>query len=196
MVRFLGDKQGIAAADKLKSELMKVVKTGESCFNPPEFKNKKGKTAEQQLDAYKAKCAQEFRNASKKFIDLYYNVREKDHEERKNDLDKRLVTPELMKLIDAILDYQKGKEKVMSGAAGHRFDNSMILLASVTAGIPMEKYLDQQIANVNKVRGAQPGSRDFITKEGLFEGFKADKNGLQNAQHVNEQNAPVRRPLG
>ncbi|MBQ2096411.1 MAG: hypothetical protein II474_10945 [Firmicutes bacterium] len=34
---------------------------------------------------------------------------------------------------------QKGKEKPLSGAAGDRFNNSMVLLAAVTVGTPMEK---------------------------------------------------------
>ena len=70
-----------------------------------------------------------------------------------------------MKLIDAILDYQNGKEKPMSGEARYRFDGSLSLLASVTMGTPMEKYLDRQIAHINKVRGAKNGDPSFIKKE-------------------------------
>ena len=84
---------------------------------------------------------------------------------------------------------QEGKEKPLSGAAGDRFNNSMVLLAAVTVGTPMEKYLDQQIAHINEVRGVHPGDKNFITKEMYFEGFAADKQPAQpQVQHAVPQN--------
>ncbi|SEP84277.1 hypothetical protein SAMN02910369_00716 [Lachnospiraceae bacterium NE2001] len=76
-----------------------------------------------------------------------------------------------MKAINSILDYQKGKEKVMSGDAKIRFDNSMRFLASVTVGTHFEKYFDEQIAKINKIRGCKEGSRDYIRKEDYFDDF-------------------------
>lgn len=86
-----------------------------------------------------------------------------------------------MKLIDSIVDYQKGKEK-LTGSAGARFDNSMMLLANVTVGTPMEKYLDEQIAKVNKARGAKQGDKNFVTKDTYFEGFNADLEPQEKAE--------------
>ena len=77
----------------------------------------------------------------------------------------------------------------MSGDARHRFNNSMALLASVTLGTPMEKYLDRQIAHVNKIRGANPGSKDFLTKEGIFAGFKAGKQAAPVQKHEEHEKA-------
>ena len=247
MIRFLDEHNGNATADKLKSELMKVIKTGESYFNPPEFKDKKGKTAKQQMDEFQTNCAKKFQTAAQKFYTSYMTANRKDYKAERERAMKYFGIPELhpdkrnikgntgdkgdkaknnpavylpkrgpkyramidaameyetyaddeqpdpvkkMKLIDSILDYQKGKKKVMSGDARHRFNNSMALLASVTLGTPMEKYLDSQIAHVNKIRGAKPGSKDFLTKEGIFEGFKANKQ----ADAQVKQNEPEKDP--
>ena len=247
MVRFLDEKRGDPAADKLKTQLMKVVRTGETYFNPPQFKDKKGKTAAQQLEEYKINCAKKFRESAEKFSEYYGSMRDKDFQAKKKTVMAGLKTPEIlkrqfagntsndgskaensaenylpkrgpkyramvqaakeytncygddgepdpaakMKLIDAVLAYQKGKEKVMSGDAGHRFDNSMALLANVTIGTPMEKYLDQQIANVNMVRGAKPGSKDYLTKEGIFAGFKADKQPALQEQEIQQEQKDI-----
>ena len=91
-----------------------------------------------------------------------------------------------LKVVNAVLDYQKGKEKFIKGEDGERFNNSMSLLAQVTAGTSLEKYLDEQIAHVNKVRGAKQGDRNFITKADYLEPFKPEQPA---AQH--EQDKPV-----
>ena len=68
---------------------------------------------------------------------------------------------------------------------------SMVLLASVTRGTPMEKYLDQQIKHINEVRGAQPGSKNYITKDMYFEGFEPNKQpGLQKQQEEPKAGGP------
>ncbi|MCR5451227.1 MAG: hypothetical protein K6F00_01205, partial [Lachnospiraceae bacterium] len=77
-----------------------------------------------------------------------------------------------MKLIDAILDYQKGKEKVTSGEQAERFIDSMRLLAEVTMGTPHEKIFTDQLNRVNKLRGAKPGSKNYIDKKEIFVEFK------------------------
>ena len=234
MLRYLKKYEGNSYADQLKEELGKVIQTGEKYGNPPEFRDKKGKTAEQQLEEYKTACAAKFQNAAWKFSNNYNDLKKKDYSERADDMKKQLGTPELkkikiakqtrqknekyteaviddfmnkrgpkykamvkaateyeshgaedpsktMKLIDSIVDYQKGKEK-LTGSAGARFDNSMMLLANVTVGTPMEKYLDEQIAKVNKARGAKPGDKNFVTKDTYFEGFDADLEPQEKAE--------------
>lgn len=79
-----------------------------------------------------------------------------------------------MKLIDAILDYQKGKEKVTSGEQAERFIDSMRLLAEITIGTPHEKLFTDQLNRVNKLRGAKPGSKNYIDKKEIFVEFKSE----------------------
>ena len=236
MIKNLNKYEGNPDADKLKEELEKVVRTGETYNNPPVFRDKKGKTAAQQLTEYKTKCAEKFRTAAIKFSKKYADLKTKDHDSRKKDLDKSLggkadyikrglkdtakqtqvkkdglytemardeylakrgpkyramvnaakeynaAENELgekdpaktMKLIDSIIDYQKGKEK-LTGTAGDRFNNSMMLLANATMGTSLEKYLDEQIAKVNRARGAREGDKNFVTRRTYFDGFEADK---------------------
>ena len=236
MIKHLNKYQEKADAKELKAELEKVIRTGEKYNNPPAFRDKKGKTADQQLEEYKTACAEEFQNAAFKFAKNYDTLQEKDYNARKDDMKKDLGgKPELtrfaskaakqtrlkdtehtepaldefikkrgpkframvdaandyesdrddpaktMRLIDTIIDYQKGKE-TLTGSAGARFDNSMVLLANVTAGTSMEKYLDEQLAKVNKARGAKPGDKKFVTKNTYFEGFDADLEPQEKAE--------------
>ena len=81
-----------------------------------------------------------------------------------------------MKLIDAILDYQKGKEKVTSGEQAERFIDSMRLLAEITIGTPHEKLFTDQLNRVNKLRGAKPGSKNYIDKKEIFVEFKSEES--------------------
>ena len=249
MVRFLAAKGDDPTARKLSDELVNAMKTGSDSLNPPEFKDKKGKTAQKQLEEYKAKYASKFRGEVQKCYEHYLSAQAKDYNAKLKDAKAKLgATPSLMKyapasnsdnskgvgnnpevylskrgpkyramvqaaqeyagsfnfekgnaadpaktmkVIDAVLDYQNGKEKPMSGAAGDRFNNSMVLLASVTRGTPMEKYLDQQIKHINEVRGAQPGSKNYITKDMYFEGFEPNKQpGLQKQQEEPKAGGP------
>ncbi len=59
-----------------------------------------------------------------------------------------------IKVVGTIMDYQTGKED-MRGLKGvrERFDLSMQLLASIVAGTDAERYLNEQVARVNQVRG-------------------------------------------
>ena len=88
-----------------------------------------------------------------------------------------------MKLIDAILDYQKGKEKVTSGEQAERFIDSMRLLAEITIGTPHEKIFTDQLNRVNKARGAKPGSKNFIDKKEIFVEFESVTN-FKKAEEV------------
>ena len=76
-----------------------------------------------------------------------------------------------VKLIDAILDYQTGKEKLMSGDDKIRFDNSMKLLADLTVGTHLEHAFTRQLEHINKRRGAKPGSSAYVTKEMYFDNY-------------------------
>ena len=58
----------------------------------------------------------------------------------------------------------------------------MVLLANVTAGTSMEKYLDEQLAKVNKARGAKPGDKNFVSKDTYFGGFDADLEPQEKAE--------------
>ncbi len=101
--------------------------------------------------------------------------------------DKSLPQPgKTMRLIDAILDYQNGREKLMKGDSKIRFDNSMRLLATVTVNSPFEKYLDEQIAKINKVRGAKPGSKGFITKADYYNSFKNERNRSKGLSEIKD----------
>ena len=233
MIKFLDNYELDPNAIKLKAELEKAIRTGEKYNNPPQFRDKKGKTAEQQLAEYKTACAAKFQNAAIKFADMYSDLNQADYTARKNETRKQFGIPDLdtekanvakqtrvknalyteavvdefvnkrgpkykamlnaakdyddhgadkpekvLKLIDTIIDYQKGKEKT-TGSAGDRFNNSMVLLANVTVGTPLEKYLDEQIDKVNKARGARPGDKNFVTKDTYCEPFVADDPELQ-----------------
>ena len=76
-----------------------------------------------------------------------------------------------VKRIDAILDYQTGKEKLMSGDDKIRFDNSMKLLADLTVGTHLEHAFTRQLEHINKRRGAKPGSSAYVTKEMYFDNY-------------------------
>lgn len=75
----------------------------------------------------------------------------------------------------------------MKGNAKHRFDDSMTLLAAVTAGTPLEQtVLKPQINKINKIRGAKPGDPSFIRKEDYFDDFKLERSLEENAKKLNE----------
>ena len=116
----------------------------------------------------------------------------KEYEEKYTDKADPSAT---FKLIDSILDYQKGKEKVMTGFDKIRFDNSMRLLADITCGTHFEKYFENQLARINKIRGVKPGSANYLTKENYFDNysrFVADvKNKMEREKKYSFDTEPV-----
>jgi hypothetical protein len=106
-----------------------------------------------------------------------------------NEPDSRLT----MDLVDKILDYQNGKEKVMKGDAGKRFDDSMTLLTAATVGTPLEKtILQPQIDKINRIRGAKEGDPNFIRKEDYFDAgiLQGPQAGEEQKQKENVKNGP------
>lgn len=98
-------------------------------------------------------------------------------------------------LVNKILSYQDGKEKLMKGNAKHRFDDSMSLLAAVTAGTPLEQtVLQPQIDKINKIRGAKAGDPSFIRKEDYFDDFKQEINLAETAKKLNEEIGDIVKP--
>ena len=92
-----------------------------------------------------------------------------------------------MNLIDRVLDYQNGKEKVMKGAAGERFNDSLMLLASVTVGTPLEKtVLEPQLDKINRIRGAKPGSPDYVSKEEFASHLQEKQDNVDKTIAKNE----------
>ena len=76
---------------------------------------------------------------------------------------------DVLKTVEAIINYQTGKEKgFLSSAKNERFNDSMKLLAELTYGTDAEKYYRKQLDKVNEARGLKEGDRGYLTPESFI----------------------------
>ena len=79
---------------------------------------------------------------------------------------KDLQEGDLIRTVNAIIDYQTGKEKgFFSSGKNQRFNDSMTMLGELTVGTEAEKYFQQQLDKVNQARGLQPGDPKYLKPE-------------------------------
>ena len=65
------------------------------------------------------------------------------------------------------------------------------MLAIVTVGTNYEKYFTEQLNHVNKIRGAKPGSKNYLAKEDVFDEFKVNiaRAAEKNKANKNDKKA-------
>ncbi len=101
----------------------------------------------------------------------------------------------LMRAVNAILEYQDGKEAELNN---RQFANSMHLLGELTAGTAAEKYYRQQLDKVNGIRGLKPGDPGFLKPEDFVspdpEREKRAKENLpqEKAKEAAQPDAPAK----
>ena len=79
---------------------------------------------------------------------------------------KDLQAGDLIRTVNAIIDYQTGKEKgFFSSEKNQRFNDSMAVLGELTVGTEAEKYFQQQLDKVNQARGLQPDDPKYLKPE-------------------------------
>ncbi len=92
----------------------------------------------------------------------------------------------VIKTVNAILEYQDGKEKgFFSSAKNQRFNDSMTLLAELTVGTPAEKYYRAQLDKVNRARGLTPDHPNYLKPEDFL--YKEPKAEPQITEELKKE---------
>ncbi len=154
------------------------------------------------IDTMKGVKTSDKRDPNKAFIgdakdveteNKYLSKRSQKYQRMVRNAEKLIDNPnasakDTMKAVNAILEYQNGKEGgSLFKARNQRFDQSMQLLADITIGTPAQKYLEDQIKKVNTARGKQPGDAGYYSIDTLRDNaFKSVKTGNELENKVNE----------